>query len=145
MISAPITMGSRDGGSTDMTARVCLLRATLAPTSRSSIGTYSEVDTMKSGPVELFTMTLPSARTSLMEPMINGGDFSLSISARIRLSSFCRRKSSLSTYLFSPSTLRISSKSSPFLLSRTSILSLISATSSSSWGSFIFPPRHRLH
>ncbi len=119
-----------------MTARVCLFSATLAPTMRSSMGTYSEVETMKSGPVEDLTMTRPSARTSLIAPMIRGGDFSLSISARILFSSFWSRKSSLSTYLFSPSTLRISSRSSPLRLSRTSILSLISDTSSSNCGSF---------
>ena len=109
-----------------MTASVCLFNATRAPTVISSVGTYSEVVTMKSGPVELFTITLPSASTSFMLPMINGGDFRRSSSERMRFSSFWSRNSSLSTYLFSPSTLLTSSRSSEFWRSTISILSLVS-------------------
>jgi len=126
MISAPVTMGSRDWGRTDITARVCLLRATRAPTTRSSGGTYSDVVTMKSGPVLLLTMTRPSTSMSLMLPMIRGGDLRRSSSERMRLISFWSRKSSLSTYLFSPSTLLTSSRSSLFWRSSSSSFSTIS-------------------
>jgi hypothetical protein len=88
MISAPVTTGSRGAGSTSMTARVCLLRETLAPGTRSFSGTYCETETMKSGPVELFTTTLLSGRMSLRDPMTRGGLLSLSSSVLTLARSF---------------------------------------------------------
>ncbi len=106
-----------------MTARVCLLRATLAPTTRLPGSTYSAAWTMKSGPVELFTMTFLFARTSRMSPMMSGGDLRRSNSALSRLASLRSFTSSLSMSFFSPSMSLESWTSLSFLSSRWAILS----------------------
>ena len=123
MISAPITIGSSDGGRTPITARVCLFKATRAPTTTFSFAMYSAVFTMKSGPVELFTTTRPSARMSRMLPMIRGGAFSRSSSVFSRLISFWRRRSSVSMNRFSPSTRFEFSRSLSLRSSRTAMRS----------------------
>ena len=57
-----------------------MLSETLDPTIRSSSGTYEDTDTTKSGPVVLLTTARWLGSTSLREPMIRGGLFSLSSS-----------------------------------------------------------------
>src|SRR5712664_613023 len=90
---------------------------------------------MKSGPVEDFTTTRPSARMSRRFPMIRGGLFSRSSSCFNRRISFWRRASSVSAYRFSPSTRRAASRSLSLRSSSEAIRTDIFSENSRIWSS----------